>query len=125
MTLVRQLDPLLERIDEPRSTLRGIRSIAGEGANPAHRVALASVDVLINELLLREDPGFYLDHIARGKALLAEGRTLAASLGKAVPNPSALRDDLNAELRGRVLDAEIDRLGRSLSDVGNQLDEIA
>lgn len=67
--------------------------INAETDKPEHRTTPGAVGVILHELLLREDPAFYLDHLTRGKTLLTEGRQLAAARDKALPEPVTLRDD--------------------------------
>lgn len=98
-------------------------SVNASSGDPEHKIALAAADVLLNELLLREAPAFYLDYIERGKLLSVLGRRLAAQLGKPLPAAVAIRDDLSHEMRADILNAEIEKLYADLLGVVGALDE--
>lgn len=84
---------------------------------PEHKALLSAAEAVFSELMLQDDPTFYLEHLAEGKALLAEGRTLAA-----IPPGEELRE-FTADARADVVLDEISRLHGQLVDVVDALDE--
>ena len=91
--------------------------------NPEYKALLTSADTVLNELLLEASPDFYLQHLVQGKALLDEGKKLVATMGQSVAAVVALRDDLSAEMRIEVFDAEISKLYQCFLSIVELLDE--
>ncbi|MDD5177645.1 MAG: phosphotransferase family protein [Sterolibacterium sp.] len=91
--------------------------------DPEHKALLSVADLYLNELMLQDAPAFYLDFLKRGKALLAEGRSLATRLGKKPAEPVALRNDIDAEKRIEVVNAEIEALYDCMLEVVKAIDE--
>ena len=98
-------------------------SIGVETDKTEQKSILGSSDVILNELMLREDPTFYLDYIERGKVLLLDGQELAGKLNHTLPDAIGLRDDLTSEMRTTILNAEIDKIYCNLLGVIGALDE--
>jgi aminoglycoside phosphotransferase (APT) family kinase protein len=90
--------------------------------NPDTKVLISIADLFLNELMQREETGFYIDFLKRGKALLADGIKLAAAQSQTVTTPE-LRDDLNDESRIEAIDREIALLYEALFSVARVLDE--
>src|SRR5262245_11652081 len=90
-----------------RATAAAIRQTI---EHPEQKAQLAAADIVLNELLLRDSPDFHIDYLERGKALLAEGRKLAANTGKPLKEDLALRDDVSTEASFHVIQSEIDKL---------------
>jgi aminoglycoside phosphotransferase (APT) family kinase protein len=99
-----------------------VQAVCASSDNPEHQFILTGADLLLNEMLHEECPRFYLDYIAEGKALLAEGRALAEKYGSTLPAVS-LRDDLSEELRNSILNAEITTVSDALTQVVQALVE--
>lgn len=97
-------------------------TVAGSSTNPEHAALLAYVDMVMNELLLQESPAFYLEYIAKGKGIYAQGLALLKQMGVSL-EAVALRDDLSEELRDEIFDAEIQKLHDALTQVVQALDE--
>jgi aminoglycoside phosphotransferase (APT) family kinase protein len=91
--------------------------------NAEHKALLSAVDVTLNELMLRDSAPFYLQYIARGKALLAEGLKLQGEQGSCVERSGTLRDNAQCDISAQVIDAEIQTLHQSILEVVNALDE--
>ena len=75
--------------------IRGtLEKIGTDSTNPEHASMLAAAQCALNELMHREEPAFYLEHLERGKRILAEGMGLAGrgrSVASAAPDgPDAL-----------------------------------
>jgi aminoglycoside phosphotransferase (APT) family kinase protein len=81
---------------------------------------LDAADIALNTLQLQESRGFYLEHIASGRALVTEGSRL---LYGASARDSALPVDPQGNLGVTGLDAELGALRQALATIVAQLDE--
>ena len=90
--------------------------------NPEHKALMTAADAVFNELILQDKPEFYLNHLAQGKRLLAEGHALLATLGTKTSPQQSLRS-FNDDVRTDVVMEEITRLSGQLVDVVELLDE--
>ena len=90
--------------------------------DPNQKMQLSIADMCLNEMMLQDDAGFYLDLLKQGGVLLSEGTKLAAANGKTV-TPVKLRDDLDADTRIEAMNAEFDALCDALTTVVNSLIE--
>jgi aminoglycoside phosphotransferase (APT) family kinase protein len=76
------------------------------GVPDAAKPAFAAIGVALNELLLRNDRGLFVEHYAQGHALLREGTALAHAPASAVDAvPAALDSALHFDVLGAQLDA--------------------
>jgi aminoglycoside phosphotransferase (APT) family kinase protein len=100
-----------------------VKTVSESTDNPNHKMQLSISDMFLNELMLQDQPRFYLDFLHRGKLLLAEGAKLAARYGKSIAPSTALRDDLHEESRNEVINDEIDALNQALVAEVQVLDE--
>jgi aminoglycoside phosphotransferase (APT) family kinase protein len=106
----------IQLLKQLRNTAATINQTAG---NPEHKTLLTSMDFVLNELLLQDSSLFYLNYIAEGKALLREGRTIANQPHLA----DQFRDDLHADFRIDIFNAEIVKLHAALQETVAMLDE--
>jgi hypothetical protein len=98
------------------------RSIDSTSNNLEHTALLSVADILLNELMLQDETGFYFDGVQQGRALLVEGRALATRLGIAV-GVAPLQRELSVGYRIELLDAEIEMLFDALAAIVGMLDE--
>ena len=91
--------------------------------NPSHAASLSYVDLVLNELILRDDPGFYLDHIARGELLLTEGHRMLSVGADPWIAPASLRPEMRADMSAEAINTALDQLNACLVDVVARLDE--
>lgn len=106
--------------------LRQVRSVVNNLANAPvdadYKVVLTIADMYLNELMLQEQPEFFVGFIDEGKALLSEGMALAKQHGQTVTAPR-LRESIGSDLRMAAFDSEISALYDGLVAVVNVLDE--
>jgi aminoglycoside phosphotransferase (APT) family kinase protein len=101
--------------------IRRAAAAAGEATSRSRAKSLLdAVDIALNTLQLQESPGFYLDHIASGKALVTEGSRL---LSGSPVRESSVAADPQGDLRATALDAKIGALRQALAAIVAQLDE--
>ena len=101
----------------------GAAFINADTTRAEYKSILTAADIIINELLLQESPGFYIDFLQRGVALQAKGKAIADGLGKKLPAPVAIRDDVTAETRRAMVDEEIEKLYANLHALIAMLNE--
>ncbi|MCY4425442.1 MAG: phosphotransferase family protein [Halieaceae bacterium] len=90
--------------------------------NPEYQNLLESADLLLNELMLQTETGFYLDYINKGKLLLSEGEQIVTRLGGVV-EPSNVRKDLSEASSPEIFDNEIEHLHQALAELVSHLEE--
>ena len=110
----------IQMLKQARHAAAGINQTTN---NPEYKAILTAMDFLFNELMLQDSSVFYVDYLARGKALQTEGAALAAKLGKSPVIPHKIRNDLTVETRIEVINDEIERLHQNVTGVVNVLDE--
>ena len=102
---------------------RVVSSLAQSPENAENKVVLSIAEMFLNELMLQEQPAFYVEFLDKGKALLRQGIAIAAKNGKVIAYPEALQGDLHDKLRIEAIDAEINALNDALLIVVAALDE--
>lgn len=91
--------------------------------NPEHVAVLAAADVVLNELMLRDEPHFYLAHLAQGRHMLGEGQQLMNGCGITTRRYEPLYRDLNANVRVDIVMDEIAHLNDHLVEITDLADE--
>jgi aminoglycoside phosphotransferase (APT) family kinase protein len=92
--------------------------------NSEQKALLHGIEVTLNELMRQYDSDFYLEYIASGRRLVSEGTRLLIDLRQTVPDlPVNLRDDLNADLKSDIFDAEMRHLNQCLVTIVSSLNE--
>ena len=91
--------------------------------NDEHKALLSAADVIINELMLRDNSEYYLGHIDHGAQLLTEGVKLAKETVESHIDPTRLIVDLASDVRVVDINAEIETLNRELASIVSILDE--
>jgi aminoglycoside phosphotransferase (APT) family kinase protein len=113
-------------MSETYNLLRQVRSALGavlqESDKPAHQALLSCADVVLNELMLRTNPDFYLAHIEKGRVLVAEGRALAPAAAHREGDESP---PLNAASGMDSISAAIEHIGRALAQILASIEEAA
>ena len=99
---------------------KAMTAVAQEPCTPTQTALLALIDLYLNEMMLQDVSAFYPDYLAQGRSLLAKGLRLAASNSNAL---TTLRDNLTAESRYELFEAEIYKLNDGLAALIKTLDE--
>ena len=85
--------------------------LLGESSKPEHTALLGMMDVLLNELLLRDDHAFFVDYYQRGHGLLDQGLKLTGAKSDAIRTEfNRLSPTLDADLRMDVIGAQTIKL---------------
>jgi aminoglycoside phosphotransferase (APT) family kinase protein len=78
-----------------------------ESGNAEHKALLGTMDVVLNELLLRDDPAFFIDYYRRGYELLKQGLALLDTRGDALQTGcNSLPDQLDGNLSLDAISAQ-------------------
>lgn len=109
----------IKLLKQIRSATQRIHATAD---NPEHKSALAVVDVLLNELMLQEDRGFYLRLLQQGESLLREGEALAKCAGLQIAEQLTW-DSFDETQRIEAFDVQIDQLFDALAAIVGVLEE--
>ena len=109
----------IQMLKQVRNAVQRVNSAVDD---PNHKMQLAIADMFLNEIMLQDEPGFYLDFLAQGRSLVADGIRIAAAHGNTVAAPK-LRTDLSAESRIEAINVEVGALNAALLDVVKALDE--
>lgn len=99
---------------------RATAELLGQSSKPEHQALLYAMDVTVNELLLRSDRGFFVDHCQRGRALLQEGMQVAAQ-----PLAETLRRAFDDTAGGIDATRSIDALAQQHQMIGSALETLA
>ena len=114
--------------------LKQLRKTTGqllkESASPEHQALLGTMDIVINELLLRNENAFFVGHYNKGYSLLAEGLALLGNKGDGITAdiadlPKQLDDTVSMNTIGAhslVLTAALEKL---VNIVGHDTDASA
>jgi aminoglycoside phosphotransferase (APT) family kinase protein len=112
------------RVSETYNLLRQVRTAVGavlrESDRREHQALLSCADVVLNELMLRTHPAFYLAHVAEGQALLAEGKALAPDAAP-IDEAQPLGDVPSMD----AVSARLDHLASAMANLLGYIDESA
>jgi aminoglycoside phosphotransferase (APT) family kinase protein len=109
----------IQLLKQIRST---VNAVCRQTDNPNHKVQLGIVDMYLNELMLQDEAPFYLDYLARGRALLLEGAALASRRDTASMDAAPHRH-LDTDSRIEAINREINALNAALVSVVQALQE--
>ena len=98
---------------------KALLNVEAADLNDNQQTQLSAIKVLLNELLLRQQPDFYLQHLTSGFELLNEASMLIGKAGPAAKPPETLSADLSAD----ALDRQRLALYAQLSERVSELDE--
>lgn len=98
---------------------RATAELLGQSTRPEHQAQLYAMDVALNELLLRSDRGFFVEHCRRGRTLIEEGLQQPSAAS------AALRDALARTADGIDDTRAIDALAAQQETIGRALETFA
>jgi aminoglycoside phosphotransferase (APT) family kinase protein len=94
--------------------------LLSELEDPQHKALLGAMNVVLNELLLRDDNAFYIDFYRRGYLLLADGLGSLGEAGKGLRDSfEQLPEALDPRFSMDAIDAEASKLFSALEKVVN------